>query len=155
MQTLHLSSNHLGGTLDPAWHLPDGLRDFDVSHNKLSGLLPAWNLPNLERANFTFCNFTGKTDPTPVTTVTTPRRVRLGCVVCAAELWVSSMHRALAATIVGPLIIRTPRHGIPPRKGTPLLCHGSRVGTREVADFSAFPGGGKWYPACRGRDPPI
>ena len=23
----------------------------------------------------------------------------------------------------------------------------------EVADFSAFPGGGKWHPACWGRDP--
>ncbi|GAB4821003.1 hypothetical protein N2152v2_008049 [Parachlorella kessleri] len=57
LKTLRLSGNRLEGTLDPAWELPGALMEFDISQNMFTGLLPAWNLSNLVKANFTYCNF--------------------------------------------------------------------------------------------------
>ncbi len=59
-QTLYLSKNQLTGTLDPAWELPESLSDFQVAYNNFTGLLPAWNLPNLKQAALWGCNFTGE-----------------------------------------------------------------------------------------------
>ena len=36
------------------------LTEVNLAYNKFSGLLPAWNLPNLEIALLIECNFTGK-----------------------------------------------------------------------------------------------
>ena len=60
---MYLSDNQLTGSIDPGWQLPEALSDFRTANNSLTGLLPAWNLPNLKKAVFLDCNFTGKHQP--------------------------------------------------------------------------------------------
>ncbi|GAB4822575.1 hypothetical protein N2152v2_009621 [Parachlorella kessleri] len=62
LQGLYLHDNQLSGTLDPAWELPDSLEVILLINNNLTGLLPAWNLPNLTVAALWGCNFTGLGD---------------------------------------------------------------------------------------------
>ncbi|GAB4822572.1 hypothetical protein N2152v2_009618 [Parachlorella kessleri] len=67
LQSLEFDRNQLTGTLDPAWELPESLSVLSIAYNNFSGLLPAWNLPNLTLAALWGCNFTGPLPayPTP------------------------------------------------------------------------------------------